>query len=353
MSDPNRRLVLMAGMHKTGTTSIQNTCAANLDALRQAGFLYPRYGFRLRDGSRHFDDNQSSLMGNMFYAQRRWKVQGDTAGDEAFARDKAGLRAGLQRNLANTAGGVLVVAEEISRMRREELQDIKDFFEGLGFAIDFHVFIRKPASWATSMTAQFIAGGRSVRWTIEQSIASFTGGNMGLADCTQRMREVFPQARFHAFTDAVAHPQGPVGYLFDAAGIAVGPDIRIVKANESGSDAGIRLHAALNARVGGRLASKDHQAFYARLPQTCPWLFDVPGPKFALRASEAAPMLDDLARENAYFERMFGAGYYDETIAFTDAPPLVDDAARAHLMPHLDEGPQPVREVVRGFLGIA
>ena len=36
-----RQLILYAGLHKTATTSIQETCAANLRKLRKAGLVYP------------------------------------------------------------------------------------------------------------------------------------------------------------------------------------------------------------------------------------------------------------------------------------------------------------------------
>lgn len=44
-----RQLVLSVGLHKTGTTSIQQTCAANRRALLSAGFIYPEFSF---DGKR-------------------------------------------------------------------------------------------------------------------------------------------------------------------------------------------------------------------------------------------------------------------------------------------------------------
>ncbi len=56
-----KQIVLLAGLHKTATTSIQRTCAANLDALKAAGFAYP-----LTDAGAGLVPNHTALLHFMF-----------------------------------------------------------------------------------------------------------------------------------------------------------------------------------------------------------------------------------------------------------------------------------------------
>jgi len=52
---PERAVVIHGGMHKTGSSAVQNTFAQNADRLAEAGWLYPRAGLAFQDatGRRH------------------------------------------------------------------------------------------------------------------------------------------------------------------------------------------------------------------------------------------------------------------------------------------------------------
>jgi len=53
----SRQLILFAGLHKTGSTSIQKTCVRSRNAILRAGFLYPEVLIK----GRRFDNLTAAL----------------------------------------------------------------------------------------------------------------------------------------------------------------------------------------------------------------------------------------------------------------------------------------------------
>ncbi|MCB1733068.1 MAG: hypothetical protein KDI21_21530, partial [Halieaceae bacterium] len=49
------RIILHAGLHKTGTTSVQENCARHAELLLQHGIVYPSFSFRDRRINNHSD----------------------------------------------------------------------------------------------------------------------------------------------------------------------------------------------------------------------------------------------------------------------------------------------------------
>lgn len=75
---PGLRLIIHAGLHKTGTTAVQNTLAAGADRLRPRGVLYPHAGRSRPDYSRGHHNLAWELAGD-----RRFRATLGTVDDVA------------------------------------------------------------------------------------------------------------------------------------------------------------------------------------------------------------------------------------------------------------------------------
>ena len=105
-----KQLILLAGLHKTATTSIQRTCAANQRELFGAGFAYPPLASPGdAGGSNHTtilnwfrrDPASAGLMG-----QFKWAA--------VSAADGVAFLAGFARSLDKLPDRLLMVAEGVS-----------------------------------------------------------------------------------------------------------------------------------------------------------------------------------------------------------------------------------------------
>jgi hypothetical protein len=347
-----RRLVLLVGLHKTGTTSIQRTCAANLPLIKSAGFLYPTFGKKLPDGSVRHDENQSALLSRMFRKKTPGIFSGSDFQQQArlFEAEKGSLRSSLRKSLRASSADALFVAEECSRLAPDELLDLKGYFGDLGFEIQVFCCIRKPGSWLASMVAQAIAGGRSIRTTIPEIIRLY-GSSAGIVvPSIQNVMQAFPAAQLYSFDAAVAHNAGPVGFFFDKAGIDLGEGLKVIRANEGRSDHAVRLNEKINESVGRRFLTRQNDVFYATLYSRYPALLDIPGNKFSLRESEVAPLLSMLARENEWLKEHFGEGFHDEEIGFGNESVSLEPKTRSFLIDNFGSAEQPVKGVVEKYL---
>jgi hypothetical protein len=345
---------LFAGLHKTGSTSIQETCGSNLDLVVRAGFEYPRWSVRSADGSVHNDNNQSSLLSRLFHftapARSLLGPSATPPSDEEIKKGMEVRRSVLRESIANRRSNLLFVAEEVSRFTFGELVELRKFFESMNLQIQVLCFVRKPSPWLTSMTAQTVAGNRSVRGKISTFVSSVKFDHELIVPSIWKLKKAFPEISFHSFDAAVAHPRGPVGYFFEKAEIDLGSGLKIVRANEGLSDTAVRVNEAINARVGSLWKSKEVYEFYRKLYSRYPALKKIPGPKFALRADEVRPAIPVMEEENAWLKKNLGAGFYEERVTFSTERPLLDEAGRRFLVEHLASADGPVGEAVKAYL---
>ena len=318
-----KRLVLLAGLHKTGSTSIQRTCVANQQLLRSNGISY--FPEMLIDGklTTQGNGNHTRLLRVLFRRSTIYQFQ--RGGQKAYEDRSAKVRAGVKELLQRADGDAVVMAAEVvSTFTPAELGDMKSFFHECGFDVSLICCVRKPLEWLTSMVAQRAIGERGPRLTIEAAIQEFVSAGGIIAPRVQALAGTFPDTDFYSFDAAIHHGFGPVGCFLAKIGIEADEALVIVKANEGKSAHAVRLHSWINQAVGPRGASKQHDAFYTALPDRCPALWAIPGAKFSLLEGEVAPLLSILINENNWLRNRFGQGFYDGTLVLGKGPVLLD-----------------------------
>lgn len=147
------KLYLHVGLHKTGTSSIQNWLAGNREELLAAGFVYPR-------SSVHHNDLYLALCSAP--EKEHANVRRGVIGAEA-ARAHAGAVLAEYGEAVRSAGerDIVISGEELCRLTLAELRALKDFFDP--FVDDYEIlcFVRSPVGFSTSYAQEAIKGGGS------------------------------------------------------------------------------------------------------------------------------------------------------------------------------------------------
>ena len=143
-----RSVLLHAGTHKTGTTSLQALFTQHRGALRARGILYPTSGVLPNDYEVDIHTNIA------------WELMGHNSFDPAIGT--------LDDLIAEVASSdcekVLLSSEEFSRLfdKPARMRLLKDAFEDLGFTPTVALVFRDVAEYADSMFITLVGHGLTV-----------------------------------------------------------------------------------------------------------------------------------------------------------------------------------------------
>lgn len=210
-----RELILFAGLHKTGTTSLRKSCMAGRVALEQQGVTYPTF----KVGADVLDNHSGIL---------RVMLQGSP-------RERGPMRDSLARALrANPRA--LMIAKAVSLLTLEELGELAAWLESEGVTVRVACYVRRLEAWTNSMVAQRVTGAQ--RQSIAQAVQGFARDGL-VRRQLEHLREAFPSTGFYAFE----MEGGTVDHALALAGVKL-PDIKF--ANAGGSDADVRRQSVAN-----------------------------------------------------------------------------------------------------------
>ena len=343
MTASPKQLILLAGLHKTATTSIQQTCVVNAKVLGEAGFSYPVAQF----GGK-WESNHTKLLNTLF---RREPHKGGLQSEFTMhAPVEAARVEELRAKWESVIGNVprtLLVAEGVSLFQPDELRGMREWFEQRGWTIRLLCHVRHLSGWTNSIVAQRVTGG--LRLTIPAVIEEFTRQGSVVRRRIENLRQVFPEAEFFSHERAVQHPAGPVASFFEKIGFTPPAQVKFVRANEGRSDCATRVLSIVNEKFGlfdeqGQLRQRvlDDKRFAQ--------LLQVGGQKFRLRQDEAAPLLPLLQAENQWLRETLGEDFYDPKIEFKAAPWRWNPEVVAQLVPAVAAMPAQVRAWIHANL---
>ncbi|MBU3666497.1 MAG: hypothetical protein FGM15_11570 [Chthoniobacterales bacterium] len=181
-----RRCIVHFGLHKTGTTSIQE---ALFTADLGPSVTYLHFGTP-------FVDRQ--LMAA--FCRPAWRLAADLR--EYSEADSASAKSALQRLVEATSEGSLIISAEcVSLFEEEELADFFDFLGGKHFRLEAVAYVRDYRSWCESFFQQsakygnwgpslFPLGSHAYRFTIEKFDKLLGRDNVSL---WKYDRSLFPQ----------------------------------------------------------------------------------------------------------------------------------------------------------------
>jgi hypothetical protein len=264
-------IVLHAGLHKTGTSSIQQTLHAthNRLVLRNQGVLYPA----------SWPQNHSIPLYSAFCERPEAyhiNIRRGYSGEQIEQVNKEYLAHLAEEVSRSSPDRMLLCGEDVSVLSLEGLSELQAYLLTIAPALRVINYVRHPVEWAVSGIQEDIKHGVSYGAALESKQSVLR--NL-FRERVGRLLSVFgPRAvTVYRFEDAVRHGAGLVGHFLAAAEVAELEKIRAVRANESMSQTAGDLLSHINRRepviVDGRLNP-------ARSPGDDAQLVNLPGPPY-------------------------------------------------------------------------
>ena len=334
-----KQIILHAGLHKTGTSSIQNNCHKYRDWLRERGIVYP--GFKYRD--KVFSNHSEPLIG--VFATRPGKygmpqrlmledASAIAAVTDAFSRQ-------LQQVLETPDGDALLLsAEMVCEFSGKDMAELRRHLEKFTENLQVIVMIRSPQSSVESILQQRCRGGNLVEPDSLVGVVTerFKAVQKGFADILQVLN-------YHEARD---HPLGLVGCFLCHLGLpqdAVG-QLEFVSTNARTSMESYKVMEAINQVYPAGKAS-DHGV--RRHFSDMNALYNLPGQPFQLDGVAQSRLSESLQAECAALERELGFSFPPlpprSSQALWQAETLLALESAINLLENLK-----LREVARDFL---
>ena len=325
-----KKLVLHLGLQKTGSTSLQETLLYNPAPLAAAGYAYGDITWPGEVNSNHsfplivaFSDDWHT---EPEVLRRGWQTE-DL---------KRHFTAAIERAL-DTDKNLILSGEDISDIPAEGLRAFADLAAARGFGVQPMMFVRSPLAFVTSMSQTRIRHGMGFHvFAARKSIR--------IATCLS----VWPDLRTIAFTDAVAHKDGPFGAFLQAAGLPPASEFGLIRQNDGMSDHATRLIGHVNGRIPLFVdgAVNPLRAYLDTEP-----LAGITGPKFQLTRREFADYRAPIQTENATFATLLGPSFCDPNFSFPDAPPPWTTPELQQVLTAMRPLTGPLQDAIRDYFG--
>ena len=271
-----KRVILHAGLGKTGTSSIQNQLLEHAKVLESEHSIhFPRV---FRGLHQPFNGNHSSLLGFMFIDHngppRSHSLAGFRSEKEAEEYSSK-IRTDFENGFSSSsASNLLISAEGLGHFSKPRLILLSNWLQKFAEDIEVIVCIRHPMAALSSEIQQRLTLGFVLEDLYEQP------PRYRFKQLFDRLETAFPQSKFvvYDFSRATEYPAGLVGCFYEKIGL----DARLVPQqskykNESMSHEAALLLSALNATEplieGGKINRN-------RSPRAIQYFQKIPGKKY-------------------------------------------------------------------------
>lgn len=296
----SKRIYIHAGMHKTASSSIQETLFQHKALAESNNYYYPK----------HWRANHNFLYGMFCEKPEEFyeNVFAKRSPEEVTTYYQLLQSTFLEEMALQTCDNVILSAEDLSVLSRAGVERLKAFFERTlpEYAITIVLFTRNTLDFVTS--------------DVQQKIKTGYGYNLQTFRDLYRSRlekfvEVFGRDNVVVvkFEDAVKHETGPVGFFMRTIGMPddLAEQIDMTKSNESLSCNAVALIRFINGRVpiirNGNLA-------YGRQFGDTRLLEGLKGAKFHLDDRETREVLDLAVADIEWLKELFGIDYTGQEI---------------------------------------
>ncbi len=301
-------IILHAGLHKTGTTSVQMSCFRQRELLQEHGITYPVFHFRERQIFNHSDPlcGAISSLPLAYGMARRQGAQDDP--EAARAAFTGQLNAVLENPQTPT---LLLSAEMVADFNTADMQALRRRLADACKQLQVIAYVRSPRSSLASILQQ-------------RALAGSTAVPRDLVSLVRRRYEALRHGfgellQVHDFHRAIADEQGLVGHFFRTLGLP--PEavttLESSHANQRISAEAYRLIRAVNQSYppGG-----EEQHGIRRQYHDLRALSELPGQPFRIDPQQDPELEAALARENRQLECELGWQFPEDAAA--QAEPL-------------------------------
>ncbi|XEC93759.1 hypothetical protein AB6A23_20745 [Paenibacillus tarimensis] len=298
-------IILHVGLHKTGTTSIQQTLflKGNSNFLESKGYLYPN----------SWNVNHSIPVYNLFCDHpEKYHINIKNEYSIAEIRDinKRYLKRLEAEIVERDQTKLIISGEDISSLSLDNLIALKKYLRSIStndVTIRVIIYVRNPITWSISAIQTMIKGGETYQNTFQH--LSFILINLFRNNITKFV-QVFgkEQVDIYTFEEAVAHASGPVGHFLSSLGFSdneIG-NFNIVRANESASQTAVDIMSFINEKLpmirNGKLHEKRTNGDI--LP-----LLNIKGVKFDIPYSDKKKLFENSQDDVKWLKDSYGIDY--------------------------------------------
>jgi len=292
----DKKLYLHIGLHKTATSSIQQSLIKNHDLLLRNGVLYPK-----SLGQNHsvpifsmFSDNPEAVYGNIIAD----KNVGTDYSKQNIEQQERFLREVSENKQIHS---LVISGEGISAMPQKGLQKLKIFIDEhfSEFELEIICYVRNPIDSISSEFQELIKGG-------------FSNPNLPFKLFQSRLekfQKVFCDATWHIsqFENACKHQHGPVGYFLEIINVdANNANFKYFRNNESLSFQSIEIIRYINGRIP---LLKNNKLSEGRFFKDTFQFHKVTGEKFYLDKEAYIDNIESIEKDIVWLYNNFGIKY--------------------------------------------
>lgn len=291
------KIILHIGVHKTASTTIQNTLFNDRSKLAEAGFLYPE--FRAGDIS---ISNHSIPFYSLFREQPEkyhFNVSCGYTNSEAINTLHEDYGRQLRRQIKGFKGETLVISgEDISHLQKDELEKLRRYFLEMthpGASFQVVLMCRHPVSrFRSFLQASICNFGIPMNKAIEYHLLR----NKLYSNITSNFSEVFGRENISVikYEDAITYRHGPAGALLAVIDRDLPDKIKpdIVRENPTHTYETVALLDSVNRTFPQTLGYELHPERMVALNQL---LAEMPGQKFMLPKGLSEKIWQNMAED--------------------------------------------------------
>jgi hypothetical protein len=281
-------------MHKTGTTSIQNS----LKSLDDENFYYARLLGR---------PNHSLSIHSIFGKHNRVKLRNKHFARKGVSMKEASAmaRADLEASIEAAAGRIMVLSgEAMSNLSVDELASLKTFLQRRGYGeIEVFAYVRAPYGYMSSACQQKVKLGNEASLKIDSSFPRYKIK-------FSKFDSVFDREHVHLVKfDTDAFDEGNVVLDFIGRTGIPRSSITPTRKNESITKLSAMLRFQYSARVQAGLQKKLGDAVGASL---CSRLRSLDPVRFRLAPSFLKPYIDSIREDIEWMEQRLGQSLQED-----------------------------------------
>ena len=315
---------LHVGLHKTASSSFQETCAQNSRFLASLGFDYPL--FKCEAANKNKIANHSIPIFSLFnenpkkyHVNAKWGIQ------EKIKEVNSSYGKQLDTYLKNS-NNLVISGEDISVLSRNSMLKLINKIHQYNFKIKACAIVRSPYSALCSALQQRIKEGEFIKLISldDSSPGSFNTQPFKKASHLKKMRDIFGnRINFYDFDVACSHIYGPAAFLLQELLNQDPSDFEYRRTNESLSNFFIRIQNEFNKTNPAFVDGRSNPQFQ-KIPGKIDKSFRYTG-KFLLTQSEHKLIEDFIAQEAYELQAITGINFMNN--AFKFSKPIFDLAS--------------------------
>ncbi len=332
-----KKIILHPGLHKTGTSSIQNNCHKYREWLHDHGIVYPAFEYRGKLFTNH-SDPLIAVFGTKpgkYGMPQRLMIEGDCSDAQAVFSQQ------LQHVLEEAAGETLLLSGEmICEFSGKDMAALRRYLEKYTENLQVIAMIRSPQSSVESIMQQRCRSGNLVEPDSLVGVVTerYKTLQHGFSDVLQILN----------YHDARGHSLGLVGCFLCHLGLPQSEvsQLEFVSINARVSMECFKLMQAINqAYPPGKSADHGVRRHFGDMSS----LYTLPGKPFQIEGIADSRLSDSLLAEGAALERELQLRF--PALTGRTLPTLWESETMMALQSSINllENPK-LREVAKGFL---